>query len=81
MADLLFHFSSDNPLNCLDLPVLTLGKRLWRILKDKLLRPIDYAMTNNLFYAENSALADARDLLKVYYYKTKFVLLLILSSL
>ena len=40
---------------------------LWRVLKCKWLRPVDYTTTDSLFYATNSALAAVGNILKVNY--------------
>lgn len=48
-------------------PELNPAEILWRILKGKWLRPIDYATAYNLFYAAHSALAAVGKLLKVNY--------------
>jgi transposase len=48
-------------------PELNIAEILWRILKGKWLRPIDYATADNLFYAAHSALAAVGKLLKVNY--------------
>lgn len=48
-------------------PELNLAEILWRILKYKWLRPVDYTTTENLFYATNSALAAVGYLLNVNY--------------
>jgi transposase len=38
-------------------PHLNIVETLWRILKGKWLRPVDYVSTDSLFYATNRALA------------------------
>jgi len=38
-------------------PELNIAETLWRILKCKWLRPVDYQSTDSLFYAANSALS------------------------
>lgn len=38
-------------------PHLNIAETLWRILKGKWLRPMDYFSTESLFYATNQALA------------------------
>ena len=40
---------------------------LWRVLKCKWLRPVDYTTTDSLFYATDSALAAVGNILKVNY--------------
>ena len=40
---------------------------LWRVLKCKWFRPVDYTTTDSLFYATNSALAAVGNILKVNY--------------
>ena len=40
---------------------------LWRVLKCKWLRPVDYTTTDSLFYATNSALVAVGNILKVNY--------------
>ena len=39
-------------------PHLNIAETLWRILKGKWIRPLDYVSTDNLFYATNRALAE-----------------------
>ena len=48
-------------------PELNPAEILWRVLKCKWLRPIDYTTTDSLFYATNSALAAVGNILKVNY--------------
>ena len=48
-------------------PELNPAEILWRILKCKWLRPVDYATTDSLFYATDSALAAVGNILKVNY--------------
>lgn len=38
-------------------PHLNIAETLWRILKGKWLRPVDYTSTDSLMYATNGALA------------------------
>ncbi|MDR3062503.1 MAG: hypothetical protein LBU57_10435 [Dysgonamonadaceae bacterium] len=39
-------------------PHLNIAETLWRILKGKWIRPLDYVSTDTLFYSTNRALAD-----------------------
>lgn len=48
-------------------PELNPAEILWRVLKCKWLRPVDYTTTDSLFYATNSALAAVGNILKVNY--------------
>lgn len=48
-------------------PELNPAEILWRMLKCKWLRPVDYKTTDSLFYATNSALAAVGGLLNVNY--------------
>ena len=48
-------------------PELNPAEILWRILKCKWLRPVDYATTDSLFYATDSTLAAVGNILKVNY--------------
>ena len=48
-------------------PELNPAEILWRVLKCKWLRPVDYTTTDALFYATNSALAAVGNILKVNY--------------
>ena len=48
-------------------PELNPAEILWRILKGKWLRPVDYTTTDSLFYATNSALGAVGRTLNVNY--------------
>lgn len=48
-------------------PELNPAEILWRVLKCKWFRPVDYTTTDSLFYATDSALAAVGNILKVNY--------------